>query len=98
MKYNLSERQWRLLWETKHGEWRHPDYDFDSTEDYDNSLSFELNSRMVIFNSIYKSKFKLSYNEYDSDMHLVIDDQGHPDYWGYIEGDEKNITIFLLSL
>lgn len=98
MKYNLSEQQWRTLWQVKHKEWQNSDYSYNAVG-YNQSLSEELNGRLCTFNKLYKEQFKLCYNEYDGwtwDANLKEED--HPDYWGYVEGEEKDITLFLLSI
>ena len=99
MKYNLSEQQWRTLWHVKHLEWQNSDYGYDF-KCCDQTLSDELNGRIRKFNELYQAQFKLCYNEFEINVQHTksIQEENHPDYWGYIEGDEKDITLFLLSI
>jgi hypothetical protein len=58
-----------------------------------NSLRLPDIQRVPIFREYMQSTFNLKYDEL-----LGIANTDIPGYWGFIEGEEKHITWFLLSL
>lgn len=84
MIYYLTKKQWYLLWSHNKLQWQ-------QSNSYGNHMKKELNNRIKLFNSMFP---KLKYNESLNPS----DYEKCKGYWGIVEGDEKDITLFLLSL
>ena len=82
MKYNLTQEQWLQFWGASKGEWA-----YRGCGSLPNRMSLEYENRIALF------KQKYPYIHYDEDMFPTS-----RDYYGYLEGDEKHITMFLLQL
>jgi hypothetical protein len=89
VKYNLTSANWSKLWGNN------------------NRLYDSENHRIGYWNSHLAEKYKLVYNEYSqlelgfpedilADEH--VEELRMAGYFGIIEGDEKDITWFLLQL
>lgn len=89
MRYNLSQEQWRTLWENNKSQWNIPA--FPDSEELYSPTEMELNNRIKLFNKMFP---QLKYNESLN----RLDFEKCKGYWGYVEGNEKDITMFLLKL
>jgi len=84
MKYDLTRKQWNLIW------WNQ----YSDQPKYDEVLTVK--QRNDYWKKTFRNQFNIDYIE-SEDHPPSIKLTDYPGFWGRLIGDENHITIFILA-